>query len=562
MKTDIKQIIEEYLKIFPNEKEKLNKLKSLIDNNENNYNNLFNRKNFEGHITASGYIYSKAEKKILLLEHKALKKFLQPGGHAELLDNEIIDTAKREIKEETGLQDLELVNIAINKNIPLDINTHFIPKNEKKKEDGHYHHDFRYLFIVDKIDDVKIDFCESNGYKWINMNDIRNSENFKGVVEKILKLLNQKYKIKQYYNKIIEFFNLNLKEYNSIVISHIVPDCKEYLEAINYICPILKLIPKPNSIDKETFEEIKDKYSMLRVTRDEIDTNYELKKAIKESDKNIIIFDIGGYFSRWIQKNIELSNKIKFIIEDTENGYQKYENLKTNIPILSVARSPLKDNEDNLVGESVVFSSDVLLRKMGEIIEYKKCGIIGYGKIGESIGKNLLQKGVKPIVYDQNAIKQIRAYNQMCNIGTKNEIINNSEVIFLATGNHSLNINDFRKIKNGTYIFSVTSSDDELDSSYLDKEYEIEEVVHYIFKYSNENNYFYLVQKGNAVNFIHNAVMYDFIYLVMSEMIVAAQALKDNKVNYTEDKKILELDDTTRAKIAEIWLDIFKNGCF
>lgn len=33
MKTDIKQIIEEYLKIFPNEKEKLNKLKSLIDNN-------------------------------------------------------------------------------------------------------------------------------------------------------------------------------------------------------------------------------------------------------------------------------------------------------------------------------------------------------------------------------------------------------------------------------------------------------------------------------------------------------------------------------------------------
>ena len=35
---------------------------------------------------------------------------------------------------------------------------------------------------------------------------------------------------------------------------------------------------------------------------------------------------------------------------------------------------------------------------------------------------------------------------------------------------------------------------------------------------------------------------------------------KDNKVNYTEDKKILELDDTTRAKIAEIWLDIFKNG--
>ena len=121
-------------------------------------------------------------------------------------------------------------------------------------------------------------------------------------------------------------------------------------------------------------------------------------------------------------------------------------------------------------------------------MEYKRCGIIGYGKIGESIGCHLIQKGVKPLVYDKISTKQIRAYNRMCEIDKKNNIIKKCDVIFLATGNHSLNINDFRNIKNGTYIFSVTSSDDEIDNSYLEDEYEVFEVDQHIYKYSNENN--------------------------------------------------------------------------
>ena len=67
MKTNIEKVVAEYLNIFPNEKEKLNILSTLLVNNDE-YKNLFNRKNFKGHITASGYIYSVKDKKILLLE--------------------------------------------------------------------------------------------------------------------------------------------------------------------------------------------------------------------------------------------------------------------------------------------------------------------------------------------------------------------------------------------------------------------------------------------------------------------------------------------------------------
>ena len=57
---------------------------------------------------------------------------VQPGGHVEKVDRTILDTAKREIFEETGLKALELVSLSINNGIPFDINTHYIPESQKK----------------------------------------------------------------------------------------------------------------------------------------------------------------------------------------------------------------------------------------------------------------------------------------------------------------------------------------------------------------------------------------------------------------------------------------------
>ena len=72
MKSNVEEIVKQYLEIFPNEKENLQKLNDFLEVNKNNYNNLFNRKNFDGHITSSGYVFSKKEKKFLLVQHKQL----------------------------------------------------------------------------------------------------------------------------------------------------------------------------------------------------------------------------------------------------------------------------------------------------------------------------------------------------------------------------------------------------------------------------------------------------------------------------------------------------------
>ena len=198
MNLNISEIINKYLELFPNEKSDLIKLDNLVNHNKDDINNLFDRKNMEGHITSGGFIYSKKEKKILLLEHKLLKKFLEPGGHVELYDDSIFDAAKREILEETGLKDLESINVAINTDVPFNINTHMVLKNEKKHEIEHYHFDFEYLFIVDSIKEVTINNDESNEYKWTDINEVKNDECFKGTMDKILNLTNAKYQVNQF----------------------------------------------------------------------------------------------------------------------------------------------------------------------------------------------------------------------------------------------------------------------------------------------------------------------------------------------------------------------------
>lgn len=186
MNINIQQILENYLNYYVSEKNELLQLKDFIDNETN----IFDSKNQIGHITASGFIYAKDEEKILLLSHKKLNRYLQPGGHAELSDNSLLATACREIKEETQLTDLELVNIFPDKNIPFDINTHFIPENPKKDMPAHYHHDFRYLFVVENIPSISIDLEESNSYQWVSIKELESDVHFKHVIDKIYKILN------------------------------------------------------------------------------------------------------------------------------------------------------------------------------------------------------------------------------------------------------------------------------------------------------------------------------------------------------------------------------------
>lgn len=187
MKHIINKIIKKYLEVFPEEKERQSKLIKYLEKNDDSQ--IVDYNNFEGHITASGFIYSLEEKKLLMIFHKKAQCYLNSGGHSDIEDESPLITAKREIQEETGITDLKTIGITDDEVIPIDIDTHIIPYDAKRNLPEHYHFDFSYFFVVDKINNVEIEKEEVDNYKLVNIEDLYDNNHYEKMIFKIKKLL-------------------------------------------------------------------------------------------------------------------------------------------------------------------------------------------------------------------------------------------------------------------------------------------------------------------------------------------------------------------------------------
>lgn len=186
MKESIKHIINKYLNKFPDEKDRLLLLSSFL--NKFNNEEIIDWNNKDGHITVGAFIYQKNENKFLVLYHKDLKMYLYPGGHIEKSDKTLLDAAKRELKEETGLGNLNALLIN-NEILPFDIDTHIIPNNDRINMPSHYHFDFRFLFFAEDITDIDFDKEEFKDYKWLSLNELNKDENYSKAIDKLKQLL-------------------------------------------------------------------------------------------------------------------------------------------------------------------------------------------------------------------------------------------------------------------------------------------------------------------------------------------------------------------------------------
>lgn len=105
------------------------------------YPQSFTRQHLPGHFTSSALILNPTLTHILLIHHKKLDLWLQPGGHCE--PSEVLEaTARREALEEVGLACLKNVSPA-----PFDIDIHTVPA--WGPEPAHTHFDVRFLFLAD-----------------------------------------------------------------------------------------------------------------------------------------------------------------------------------------------------------------------------------------------------------------------------------------------------------------------------------------------------------------------------------------------------------------------------
>ena len=97
---------------------------------------VFERSHPPGHFTGSAWLVSADGARVLLMHHRKLDRWLQPGGHADG-DAELARVALREAQEETGVAGLRVEGGIF------DIDRHRIPARADEPE--HWHYDVRYV---------------------------------------------------------------------------------------------------------------------------------------------------------------------------------------------------------------------------------------------------------------------------------------------------------------------------------------------------------------------------------------------------------------------------------
>jgi adenosylhomocysteinase len=347
---------------------------------------------------------------------------------------------------------------------------------------------------------------------------------------------------------------------SAVLITHLLADRPLFVAAAARLSTVAAVLPKPKSINSRALQEIIQMAPCDALDRKRLAQPDELISYLetRAAGQDLVLLDVGGYFAPALEDACaRFSGRVLGVVEDTENGLRRYlEAGKLPCPVFSVARSPLKDPEDYLVGQSVVFSAEALLRGRGDILHGRRACVIGFGKIGSSVARLLHAKHLQVTVYDTDAVRMTQALAQgFCTASSSTDALAGAGVVICATGNLALRADDFARLANGAYVASVTSADDELELAGLDALYDRSPAGDHIARYATTGHYFYVLNDGNAVNFLHGASVGAFIYLIQAEILAATAALAAGHL----EPGLHQCDDDTRKFIAATWLQVF-NG--
>ena len=142
------------------------------------------RSHFEpGHLTASAFVLSPDRRDLVLIHHKKLGIWVQPGGHVEPTDDDLLGAARREVLEEVGLADLESISPS-DRSPVFDVDIHSIPA--RKGDPAHEHFDVRFAFVAKTRNLVHSE--EVADLRWVPLPEVEQMGTDESVLRAVKKL--------------------------------------------------------------------------------------------------------------------------------------------------------------------------------------------------------------------------------------------------------------------------------------------------------------------------------------------------------------------------------------
>lgn len=133
---------------------------------------LSDRTTQPGHLTGSALVVDAEGRHMVVLLHTKLRRWLQPGGHADG-DLELAGVALREASEETGIVGLQVMVPAV------DLDLHEVDHGDPLGR--HLHLDLRFV-VVAPMDATMQGNHESLDLRWVTMAELQGLADEEGLV--------------------------------------------------------------------------------------------------------------------------------------------------------------------------------------------------------------------------------------------------------------------------------------------------------------------------------------------------------------------------------------------
>lgn len=264
-------------------------------------------------------------------------------------------------------------------------------------------------------------------------------------------------------------------------------------------------------------------YAWKGETAEEYDWCLEqtILKNGKPWDANMVLDDGGDLTLMLHEKFPDVLDRIHGITEETTTGVHRLQEMlkkgTLKVPAINVNDSVTKSKNDNKYGCRHSLN-DAVKRGTDHLLSGKKALVIGYGDVGKGSAQSLRQEGmivkiaeIDPICAMQACMDGYEVVSPYVNgINTGNienvngELLSKTDLVVTATGNW--NVCDsamLQTLKCGAVVCNIGHFDNEIDTAYMRKNWEWEEVkaqVHKVYRNKEKNDFVILLSEGRLVN--------------------------------------------------------------